>query len=336
MERSGKPEPRAAAVSAPRGSGRRVLTLKHQLHPRFPQSAQPARPGRASERAPRAYLVESGHGCRAHHQGYADDGVAVEAIRVGHHHDPSDGEDGSHDLHGRKTRRSEQRRGVGGPPRADRGGNVCEGAAEGGGAPFQPSGDHAKAALLSGGLLLLARGHSAKPGVTQGPGAVDGKEQSRGSASCRGRAGHVTPGAPDRVVTAAATGSSVMTKACSSQLSGGALRVLLLFHTSTQNDHDHGSWPSFTPQRQNLLERHVSLAHQGYMQCLNPGPAVPLLSYWRAHHSSPGSHPCPRPQPCSPRLLSRNKGSRDLHTFLLCKIKSSECTGEKLTWDNIS
>lgn len=50
-----------------------------------------------------AYLVEGRHGRGAHRQGYADDRVAVEAICVGHHHDPSDGEDGSHYLdQGRK------------------------------------------------------------------------------------------------------------------------------------------------------------------------------------------------------------------------------------------
>jgi hypothetical protein len=46
------------------------------------------------------YLVEGGHGRGAHHQGYADDRVAVEAIGIGHHHDASNGKDGSHDLHG--------------------------------------------------------------------------------------------------------------------------------------------------------------------------------------------------------------------------------------------
>ena len=79
--------------------------------------------------------------------------------------------------------------------RANRGRNVCEGVVEGGRAPFQSFGDHAKAALLSEYLSLLGRGHSAKPGVTQGPETVEGKEQSRNSASRRGRAGHVIPGA---------------------------------------------------------------------------------------------------------------------------------------------
>lgn len=44
----------------------------------------------------------------------------------------------------------------------------------------------------------------------------------------------------------------------------------------------------------------------------------------------------PPPALFSSKLLRWNKGSRDLYTFLSCKIKSSECTGEKLTWDNIS
>lgn len=48
------------------------------------------------------YLVEGGRGCGAHHQRYANDRVAVEAIRVGHHHDASDGEDGGHNLDRRK------------------------------------------------------------------------------------------------------------------------------------------------------------------------------------------------------------------------------------------
>lgn len=52
--------------------------------------------------APCPYLVEGGRGRGAHHQRDADDGVAVEAVRVGHHHDASDGEDGGHDLGGRK------------------------------------------------------------------------------------------------------------------------------------------------------------------------------------------------------------------------------------------
>ena len=106
---------------APSGLLCPVLIFKHQLHPRLPQSTEPARPGEPRGPAPRAYLVEGGHGCRAHHQGYADDGVAVEAIRVGHHHDPSDGEDGGHDLGGRKTLRSEQRRGIGGAPTCQQG-----------------------------------------------------------------------------------------------------------------------------------------------------------------------------------------------------------------------
>ena len=108
-------------ISALSGSLCPVLLFKHQLQPSFPQSTEPARPGEPRGPAPRAYLVEGGHGCRAHHQGYADDGVAVEAIRIGHHHDPSDGEDGSHDLDGRKTRRSEQRRGIGGAPPCQQG-----------------------------------------------------------------------------------------------------------------------------------------------------------------------------------------------------------------------
>lgn len=49
-----------------------------------------------------AYLVEGGRGRGAHHQGDADDRVAVEAVRVGHHHDARDGEDGGHDLDGRR------------------------------------------------------------------------------------------------------------------------------------------------------------------------------------------------------------------------------------------
>ena len=164
-----------------------ALVFEHQLHPRRPQSTEPARPGEPRGPAPRAYLVEGGHGCRAHHQGYADDGVAVEAIRVGHHHDPSDGEDGGHDLGGRKTLRSEQRRGIGGAPTCRQGEACLRGCREGGGAPFQSFGDHAKAALLSQCLSLLGRGPSAKPGVTQGPEMVHGKGQRRDSASCRRR-----------------------------------------------------------------------------------------------------------------------------------------------------
>lgn len=61
---------------------------------------------RKAQRAcsPCTHLVEGRHGCGAHHQCYADDRVAVEAICVGHHHDPSDGEDGSHNLDRRKKR----------------------------------------------------------------------------------------------------------------------------------------------------------------------------------------------------------------------------------------
>lgn len=51
----------------------------------------------------RPYLVQGRHGRGAHHQRYADDRVAVEAICVRHHHDASDGEDGGHDLDRRKT-----------------------------------------------------------------------------------------------------------------------------------------------------------------------------------------------------------------------------------------
>lgn len=82
-----------------------------------PRRGCPSLPGGPREPAPRVYLVECGHGGRAHHQGYADDRVAVEAIRVGHHHDPSDGEDGGHDLRGRKTRWLGQRWGIGGAPK---------------------------------------------------------------------------------------------------------------------------------------------------------------------------------------------------------------------------
>lgn len=56
--------------------------------------------GPQREWVPCAYLVEGRHGSGAHHQGYADDGVAVEAVRVGHHDDARDGEDGRHDLQG--------------------------------------------------------------------------------------------------------------------------------------------------------------------------------------------------------------------------------------------
>lgn len=56
--------------------------------------------GPLREWVPCTYLVEGRHGSGAHHQGYADDGVAVEAVRVGHHDDARDGEDGRHDLKG--------------------------------------------------------------------------------------------------------------------------------------------------------------------------------------------------------------------------------------------
>ena len=86
-----------------------LLTLKHRCHQGAPNVlGQPRRgplfsPGKAQGAcSARTYLVEGRHGRRAHHQRYADDRVAVEAIRIGHHHDPSDGEDGGHNLDRRK------------------------------------------------------------------------------------------------------------------------------------------------------------------------------------------------------------------------------------------
>lgn len=46
-----------------------------------------------------AHLVQRGHGGRGHHQGDANDGVAVEPVGVRHHHNASDGQDGCHNLH---------------------------------------------------------------------------------------------------------------------------------------------------------------------------------------------------------------------------------------------
>lgn len=125
MERSGKPGLRAAVclittrLRVPGAPWKTTAHLQAQPPPKQQAGhaeACPSLPGGPREPAPRVYLVECGHGCRAHHQGYADDRVAVEAIRVGHHHDPSDGEDGGHDLDGRKTRWSGQRWGIGGAP----------------------------------------------------------------------------------------------------------------------------------------------------------------------------------------------------------------------------
>lgn len=52
-----------------------------------------------------AYLVESRHWGRAHHQGYPNHGVAVKPISVRHHNNPCNSKYSSHDLVGDKQRK---------------------------------------------------------------------------------------------------------------------------------------------------------------------------------------------------------------------------------------
>lgn len=110
MESSGELEPR------PGTRGGRLLVPQQGWHPASPEGAG------GLGCAP-AYLVEGRHGCGTHHQGDADDGVAVEAVCVGHHHDARDGEDGGHDLDGR---RREGGQGGGGDADGQRGSSVHE------------------------------------------------------------------------------------------------------------------------------------------------------------------------------------------------------------------
>lgn len=97
---------------------RTTAPLKGQVPSKFPKvTGQPCCGQLCSSREQRAraqaYLVESRHGCGAHDQGYADDGVAVEAVRVSHHHDPSDSKDGRHNLDGRKEMAIRELGGIG-------------------------------------------------------------------------------------------------------------------------------------------------------------------------------------------------------------------------------
>ena len=98
-----------------------------------------------------------------------------------------------------------------GPLRAK--GEACSWGRDGGEAPFQSFfGDQAKAAFLSKYLPLLARGHSAKPGMTQELATVGSKEWHRGLAS-RGRgAATCFPGTREEAVIIPTTGYLVVTR----------------------------------------------------------------------------------------------------------------------------
>lgn len=154
--------------------------------------------------------------------------------RVGHHRSPR--WRGWRPRSGRKEDTNGQSSGGNrrGAPTCRQGRRVCGELPGGRRAPFQPFGDHAKAALLSQCLSCLEGGPRQARRDPRPGNVVHGKGQRRDSASCRG--------GRRRVVTVAATGSSVMTMASSdpllvpSQLSGGASPgpAFMYFHISTQ------------------------------------------------------------------------------------------------------